>query len=129
MDDVEYKWIIPSDLSPHFLEALGKEGWEWAGMLGGDAVIFKRRFRKDRTSMATKIVYYGIWHPERGWCWLSRGEVWTTTVRLIALAQCDTIRRQWKGLANGDQWQVRTLLDWEMSEGPEKMDRLNSDRQ
>ena len=38
----EYKWILPSELSPRIMNGLGKIGWEFVGTLGGDWAIFKR---------------------------------------------------------------------------------------
>jgi len=38
----EYKWERPGEISPAYVNNLGQRGWEWAGTLGGDWVIFKR---------------------------------------------------------------------------------------
>jgi len=67
---------------------------------------------------------YGLWHPERGWWW-NYMTVWTTPDRLIALAQCDMVRRGPIGLTVPDNnWVVRSLLNWEVGEGPEKIASL-----
>ncbi len=64
---------------------------------------------------------YGLWHPERGWWWCYM-VVWTTPNRLIALVQCDMVRRGVIGsIKPDDKWLVRSLLNWEVSEGPEKI--------
>lgn len=38
----EYNWQRPGFVDPEETEKLGQDGWEWAGMLGDDWVIFKR---------------------------------------------------------------------------------------
>jgi hypothetical protein len=38
----EYIWIRPGNLSPEHLRMLGEQGWEWAGTLGDDWILFKR---------------------------------------------------------------------------------------
>ena len=77
-----------------------------------------------------KTVHYGLWHPEQGWYW-NNMEVWTTTVRSIALAQCSLFHRGIGWMISGDErWKVRTLLEWEISEGSERIAELEwrSDR-
>ena len=38
----EYEWVRPGDLNPEDMAKMGWRGWEFAGTLGGDWVIFKR---------------------------------------------------------------------------------------
>ena len=67
---------------------------------------------------------YGLWHPEKGWWW-SYMTVWATENRHIALAQCSMVRGGRMGGAPVDNgWKVRSLLNWEISEGPEKIASL-----
>ena len=71
-----------------------------------------------------KTVHYGLWHPEQGWYWHNM-EVWTTATHSIALAQCSMLHRGIGFMIGGDErWKVRTLLEWEISEGPERIASL-----
>ena len=38
----EYKWERPAEISPEYTNRLGEKGWDFAGTLGGDWVVFKR---------------------------------------------------------------------------------------
>ena len=64
-----------------------------------------------------KTVEYGLWHPDEGW-YCTDGTVWTTNIRLIALALCDSVERRWAHYNNAG-WKVRSLLEWTISEKPD----------
>ena len=74
--------------------------------------------------MSERVLHYGLWHPVRGWWW-SYMTVWTTTTLSIALAQCSMVRQGAMGLGIPDEkWQVRSLLNWELSLTQEQREDL-----
>jgi hypothetical protein len=37
-----YKWERPGDMTPELMDDLGRRGWELAGNIGDDWLVFKR---------------------------------------------------------------------------------------
>ena len=63
--------------------------------------------------MTPKVIHYGLWDDERGW-WYHNYKVWTTTVEVLAGAQCDLVRREFYShkLVGYPKWRVRQLEEW-----------------